>query len=302
MTAQVRARSADRRKVLLAGCLTLVVDDSAVVRAAVRVALQAQGAEVLEAADAELAITALAARPEVDVVLLDVELPGRDGFDVAPELIACGPSVVFLTGRSWGEDVALAFELGAVDYLRKPFDQVELVARVRAAHRLKAAQDELRRLALTDALTGTANRRRLTERLDALVSRSRRHGHPLSVLLLDLDGFKQLNDVHGHRVGDAALTAVARTIAGRIRAEDELGRWGGDELLLLLPDTDDASAAVLEAALLDLRVDHDVDGAPLPAAVALSAGRAQWQPGLSVEGLVHQADMAMYRRKRARLA
>jgi PleD family two-component response regulator len=197
----------------------LVAEDSLVIRAVLVEQLQSRGYRVVEAADGEQALAACS-RERPDVVLLDVEMPQLDGHAVlarikADRLLADIP-VVFVTSRVTTDDVVEGLRLGAHDYLRKPFEPSELLARVHAAVRIKALQDELRLrnaelelVSRTDALTGLHNRRHLEEQLQHLV----RAGDRLAVLLCDIDRFKQVNDARGHAAGDEVL----RVVAGRLR-------------------------------------------------------------------------------------
>lgn len=226
----------------------LVADDSVVARAAIRVYLESHGYHVLEAADGREALDA-ARRERPDVLLLDVEMPVVDGRAVLAELcqdeLLCDTPVVFLTGRTDPDEVVAGLEAGAHDYLRKPFEMAELVARVSAAARVKRLQDELRRrneeldlFSRLDPLTGLWNRRHIEEELHALCGAARRHGFRVNVVLFDLDHFKSVNDRYGHAAGDAALKAAAACLRAQVRSEDVLGRWGGEEFLAVVPYED----------------------------------------------------------------
>ena len=225
--------------------MVLVAEDSATARAAVRMHLQAHGYGVVEAEDGRQALE-VAMRERPDVILLDVEMPVLDGHAVLAALCAdealCDVPVVFLTGNTDSDDMVACLEAGAHDYLRKPFEMSELIARVSAAVRVKQLQDELRRrnneldfFSRLDGLTGLWNRRHMEERLDALCSGSRRHGYPVSVLVIDLDRFKSVNDQHGHGGGDVVLKAAADSIRAHTRTEDVVGRWGGEEFIVVVP-------------------------------------------------------------------
>lgn len=178
-----------------------------------------------------------------------------------------------------------------------------LVAGLRA--RLAAAERRVHELARTDDLTGIANRRHLGERLRDERGRAARYGRPLSLALVDVDHFKKVNDAYGHDAGDAVLREVARTVAGAMREPDLLGRWGGEELLAILPETDGAGARALgerlRAAVEALRVDHG----GTPHGVTVSVGVATWTPsapGAETPGedaLLKRADEALYRAKAA---
>jgi two-component system, cell cycle response regulator len=288
----------------------LVADDSATVRALVRLELEAAGYEVLEAEDGRQAVeTARAQR--VSAVLLDVEMPELDGFGVIAALkadpLTADVPVVFLTSRTETEDVLGALRAGAHDYLRKPPDPAELLARVASAVEVTALRaelqrrsEELDRISRTDHLTDLFNRRHLDETLQAMVASSRRHHFPVSALLVDVDHFKQINDRHGHEAGDLVLQAVARTLAGAVRVEDVLGRWGGEEFLVLAPHTDLDGAAVL-AERLRTQVGALVVETPGGAVhVTISiGGTTATAPGVGADAVLRTADEQLYAAKEA---
>jgi diguanylate cyclase (GGDEF)-like protein len=235
--------------------VVLVGEDSETVRALLSLELAGAGYTVLEAENGQQVLDATATR-EVDVVLLDVEMPVLDGWATLAALKADPATaevpVVFLTGRTDSADLVRALEQGAHDYVRKPPEPTELLARVRSATRVKALQDALRRqsaeldrLSRTDALTGLHNRRHVEEQLRSQESSARRHGYPLSVLVVDVDHFKLVKDEQGHAAGDDVLRAVAHTLRATARFEDVVGRWGGEEFVVLAPYTDVSAGAAL---------------------------------------------------------
>jgi diguanylate cyclase (GGDEF)-like protein len=221
----------------------LVVDDSLVVRAVVRAALEEEGYRVAEAMDGADGVERCRQDPP-DVVLLDIEMAGLDGHQVLAllkndERVRDIP-VVFLTGRTDMEDVVAGLRGGAHDYLRKPFEPEELLARVGAAVHVKQLQDQLRQrnaeleqVSNTDQLTGLSNRRHLETRLTAAGQ-----DDVLAVVLFDIDHFKRVNDTYGHAVGDLVLREFTHRLRGQLRGEDIACRWGGEEFLVLLRGTD----------------------------------------------------------------
>ncbi|HEX9467017.1 MAG TPA: diguanylate cyclase [Acidimicrobiia bacterium] len=233
----------------------LVVDDSVAIRRILRRALEGAGYRVTEAADGQQALDACRAdRPAL--VLLDVDMPVMDGLSALRAMkddasLRTLP-VLFLTARTGGEDVAMGLELGAQDYLRKPCDPVELCARVGTALRIKSHEDhlqqaarELDELSTTDPLTGLGNRRRLEASLAELSTRMEGESR-IGVLMIDVDHFKQVNDEHGHAVGDVVLRIVAGRLGGATGADGNnstLVRWGGEEFVLLMLDARDEDVA-----------------------------------------------------------
>ncbi|MBS1838845.1 MAG: diguanylate cyclase [Actinobacteria bacterium] len=281
-----------------------MAEDSLVVRAVLRRHLEQQGCTVVEASDGESALAACEAE-DPDVVLLDIEMPGLDGHQVLTALKR-DPKlrdlpVVFLSGRTSTEDVVAGLALGAHDYLKKPFEPSELIARVSSAVRLKRVQDELRSrnveldlISRTDPLTGLFNRRHLDERIQELASTSARLGVQVAVVMFDIDFFKRINDSVGHAGGDAVLKEFSCRVVAQIPADAIAGRWGGEEFLVFLPDTDDERALeVANRVRLDVADrPFSVDGGDsLP--VTVSGGCAT-SDGTDPEGLVRMADAALY--------
>jgi two-component system cell cycle response regulator len=229
------------------------------VRAVFRDGLEAAGYAVIEAGDGQEAVDQ-ATRHDVSVILLDVAMPVLDGHRTLAALKAEDRTrdvpVVFLSDRGAGDDLVRALREGAHDYLRTPPEPAELLARVGAATRVKQLQDELRARALelelvsrTDHLTGLANRRHVEEHLRAVLAAALRHDVPAAVLLIDVDHFKAVNDQRGHAAGDQVLVRVAATLSANLRAEDAIGRWGGEEFIVVADRTDKAAAGLLAERL-----------------------------------------------------
>jgi two-component system cell cycle response regulator len=286
--------------------LVLVADDSRVVRVMLRRQLEARGLRVEEAEDGHQAVR-LCRMLRPDIVLLDVEMPGLDGYTVLRILREDAElsdiPVVFLTAHAETEDVVRGLQLGAHDYLRKPFEPSELIARVSAALRVKSLQDELRRrnaeletVTRTDALTGICNRRHLEERLQGVLAAARRHRQPAAVLMIDVDHFKRVNDTLGHAGGDAVLRQVAQRLHQRVRLEDVVGRWGGEEFVVLSGATDASAAEVLAGRLLAAvsSTPFAIEGAD-DVTVTVSIGCAAGTD--DAEALLRRADAALYEAK-----
>jgi two-component system cell cycle response regulator len=185
------------------------------------------------------------------------------------------------------------------DYLVEPISDGELLARVEAAGRTKALQealvrqsDRLEALIRADPLTGLSNRRFILAQLGAAISGARRHERPLSIAIADIDHFKNVNDEHGHPTGDEVLVAVVRAMASHLRGEDQLGRLGGEEFLVLLPDTGPRAAARVAEKLR-----REVAGADTPLPVTISLGVATWEDGEDASAFMRRADDALYAAK-----
>jgi two-component system, cell cycle response regulator len=284
----------------------LVAEDSALLRRMIGDVLRQNDWDVLEAENGPATLElARAANPSV--LLMAREMDGMDGLAVLDALRAdprtADIPVVFVTGHTDARDLAEGLERGAHDYVRKPVDPVELVARIRTALRLRSLHDELARrnaelekLARTDVLTGLANRRHADDVLRATIASARRHDRTLCAVLIDVDRFKSVNDAHGHAAGDAVLREVATRLLAGLREEDLAARWGGEEFLLLLPDSPDASVVCerLRCAIAGRPIDvHGV----LQLAVSASFGWAAWSGEETGEALVARADAALYAAK-----
>ena len=228
------------------------------------------------------------------------DLSGLELFwDLKAEEETCGIYCIAVTAAGESRALVEALDSGADDILRKPYDEMELSARLRAASRTVQLQQKLTRLALTDALTGVANRRAFMERLDGEVARAKRHGGTLSVVMLDIDHFKRVNDTYGHAAGDIVICKTVDQISTGIRQSDLVGRLGGEEFAVFLPETDAKSAAVLAEHMrkaLDectISVAQDCD-----LHVNASLGVAEWTPrDTSAHELLCRADEALYHSK-----
>jgi two-component system, cell cycle response regulator len=183
---------------------------------------------------------AMARTLKPDLILLDIDMPDMSGFEVCKALKAdpelCMIPVLFLSGTGGPESKVRGLDLGAVDFVAKPFDTFELRARVRAALRTKRLQDLLVERAHIDPLTGLPNRRALMERLQMEWARRQRHDRFLSFIMIDIDRFKHVNDTFGHVVGDLILQEIARRIQQECRQMDMPARYAGDEFAIVVPD------------------------------------------------------------------
>jgi two-component system cell cycle response regulator len=267
--------------------------------------LRAAGHDVLEAAGAANAFS-LCRQHRPDVLLVERALCQRDNLPIL-DLVKSDAeifrtAILVIAPATLAEDVARdELRRGAQDFLLEPVRTVELLARVQAAGRMKILQEELveqtRRLEsqlFEDPLTRLYNRRFLFTQLASLVSGAVRHHRPIAVAMVDLDNFKAVNDQHGHETGDDVLVAAAEALQRGLRAEDVLGRLGGEEFLALLPDTDaDAAAATGE------RLRHAVEAAGGPVTVTASVGWAVLEDGEEPDALVRRADAALYAAKAA---
>jgi len=216
----------------------LVVDDRIENRELIEAILEDEGYRITAASTGAQGLD-LALGDPPDTILLDVAMPDIDGFTVCRQLqqhveTAMVP-VIFVSAQVLDKaSVCRGLTLGAIDYITKPFDPDELAARVRNALRMKAQNERLRLMALTDPLTRLGNRHTINNRLNGCLSRWRRRNEPFGLLMIDVDHFKRVNDTHGHEMGDRVLQHLADLFREMARAEDTVGRLGGEEFVILV--------------------------------------------------------------------
>jgi diguanylate cyclase (GGDEF)-like protein len=292
--------------------LVLVVDDAATNLQVVGEMLDLAGYGTTYATSGEQALQRLTTLTP-DLILLDLMMPDLSGIEVCEKLQAQPQwqdiPVIFLTASNQKTHLIDAFAKGAVDYVTKPFEPVELLARVKVHLELKQTRDtllktleQLHRLATTDALTGVANRRLLFELGHKMLGATQRHNQPLSLLMIDIDHFKQINDTYGHPVGDQVLQKLVEALQENLRQEDLLGRLGGEEFTAILPLTDlDSAHAVAErcrqqVAALDIQpalLQHS--SIHITISIGVAARCAQ---DTTIDSLISRADHALYEAKR----
>jgi two-component system, cell cycle response regulator len=237
------------------------------------------------------------------LVLLDWVLPGIDGIELCRKIRTLGGSgtyiyAVMLTAKDKKQDLLTAMAAGADDYLAKPVDPSELRARILAGKRIIDLQQSLRFAATHDFLTQILNRAEILAALKRELSRSKRDGRPAAVILADVDHFKQINDCLGHAAGDEVLKEVARRLKSELRPYDLVGRYGGEEFLLILPNCS-LVTAIRRADEIRFLVSRDVILTPLAKIpVTMSMGITVTHSSLdNMEDLLQQADVALYRAK-----
>lgn len=286
----------------------LVVDDEIESRRLLSIHLKWAGHTVVEAEDGRDGWEKFRSE-QTRLVITDWMMPEVDGPELVRRIRANATSgytyIIMLTALGAKPNVITGLEAGADDYLTKPFESDELMARVRIGERilnleesLTASRQQMEYLALHDGLTNLLNRRALHDHAEAELSRATRNTAPFSVIMLDIDHFKSVNDRFGHAAGDAALRLVASTLTQQLRAYDVVGRWGGEEFMILLPNT-----ALAEARTAAERIREAIEAARLPVVndgevqLTASLGVAALTGAASVQELTSQADTALYRAK-----
>jgi two-component system cell cycle response regulator len=289
---------------VLSGRILIADDDVDFRRILVRRASQL-GLSVVEAEDGQQAID-IVNTENFDIILVDLNMPKHNGIEVVQVAREEDPNLqaIILTGGATIETAIEALRTGVYDYLTKPLEtlaDLDITLKRALEHRRLIEENErlfaeVQRLAITDPLTGLFNRRKLDELLATEVERAVRYDRPLSIIMIDLDDLKRINDAYGHPQGDEALRLVADAIRSQIRSVDLGTRFGGDEFVILLPE------AGLEAArLVGKRICEKITSTPFRGEqLSVSAGVAQWmREYTSSEHFLRAVDQAMYQAKRA---
>lgn len=287
----------------------LVAEDDTGSRRLVKVRLTAAGHEVVDVADGQSAWE-LFQRETFQVVITDWMMPRLDGPALIQKIRASKRQnytyIIMLTAIDDKPKVVIGLEAGADEYVTKPFDAKELIARVASGERIIKLEDQLIKarqqmetLAMQDSLTGLLNRRAIEEHARTELSLAKRKGQSLSVILLDIDHFKDINDKYGHSTGDTVLRQLAETLPKNLRQYDRLGRWGGEEFLVILPDTEISEAmAVAERMRVTTAETEFATENGKHQSVQISLGvTCTSGTYISLEELVDAADLALYKAK-----
>ncbi len=296
----------------------VIADDDPVTTAILSNALRRWSIDATSAPDGTRAWELLAASPASELAIIDWMMPGLDGIEICrrirrdPRL--AGMYVLLLTGRGSRDDLVAGLDAGADDYMIKPIDTEELRARVQVGVRvaslqarladrvsdLQAASEHLARLVSTDVLTNVYTRRSWFERAAVEFSRSQRYGRAFSLMVIDLDWFKRINDSFGHEIGDRVLRGFTDLLRNECRQSDIVGRLGGEEFALLAPETPQAAAQHLAGRIRDVCRDLVVESPGGPVRCSCSIGISEFaSTDDSVESALRRADAALYEAKRS---
>lgn len=280
----------------------LIIEDHPDQRDLLAIVLQREGYKVITAANGVEALEKMD-QEDVQIALSDIMMPKMDGFELIKKIRA-NPALrhvymILITARIQEGDRVRGLDLGADDYITKPFSFSELLARVRVGSRVVQYQQHLEYQSQVDALTGLFNRRAFEKKIGEEFERWKRYGHPMSVLIFDIDNFKKVNDTYGHHGGDAALIKIAQTLRDKTRSSDVPSRYGGEEFVLILPNTDQDSALQVAKKFRD-EINSTTFGNPdQPFSLTVSMGLTS----TSVEvyshwrQMVEDADRALYHAK-----
>lgn len=288
----------------------LIADDDAVSRRLLEKTLERSGYEVTVAVNGKMAVQELTKLDAPRLALLDWVMPELDGPQVCRKIRERRDQpytyLLLLTSKESKEDIVAGLESGADDYLTKPFNPDELRARLRTGERvlhledkLVEAREQMRFKATHDALTSLLNRGVIVELLALELSRSQRERTSMAVLLCDVDHFKRVNDTYGHKIGDEALQEVARRLQLSVRSYDFVGRFGGEEFLIVLNNCDPEFAPNRAEEIRKAVSSRVIQTSAGPLAITTSIGlllSADWRAH-SAEELLHQVDTALYAAK-----
>jgi two-component system, cell cycle response regulator len=290
----------------------LVAEDDPMVRRILQSWLQQWAHEVTIAENGADAWNILQQEQPPELLILDWMMPEIDGLELCRRIRADQRTgyryILLITAKDARQDLVSGFEAGADDYLTKPFDRDELRARLRVGERILKLQDDLIRArdalqfqATHDVLTGLSNRGAVLEVFNRELERSRRTRVPMAVLMLDLDHFKRINDTHGHLAGDAVLKEAARRLTNAVRSYDCVGRYGGEEFLVVLPGCDAAQAVHTAERVRSAIAQNPVEigGAQLKFTVSIGGVTLAKPAAGSANEILALADGALYQAKNA---
>ncbi|WP_321495226.1 diguanylate cyclase [uncultured Desulfobacter sp.] len=254
---------------------------------------------------------AIAQKKQIDLILLDIIMPEIDGYEVCTLLkeneLTRDIPVIFITAQTEEDAIEKAYDAGGIDYVTKPFRPRELLARIRREltlqrliKDLEASKEELRILATTDPMTKLYNRRSFADISANLLGQSKRESQNMSVLMIDIDKFKGINDAHGHDVGDAVIISMADNLRNMSRKGDIVCRYGGEEFVLLLPNTQIAGACILGEKIRQHFQESAVkikSGGQLHVTISIGATEVDVQVEKNLEPALKRADAALYQAK-----
>ncbi|HWO40272.1 MAG TPA: diguanylate cyclase [Candidatus Eisenbacteria bacterium] len=280
----------------------LIIEDHVDQRELLAVVLRREGYQVITAENGVDALEKLA-HAHAQIVLSDIMMPKLDGFELIRRIRSDAALkhiyLILITARIQEGDRVRGLDLGADDYITKPFSFSELLARVRVGSRVVQYQQHLEHQTQVDSLTGLFNRRGFEKRISEEFERAQRYHHPISVLILDIDNFKNINDTYGHHGGDAALVKIAATLREKTRRSDFPARFGGEEFVLVLPETDYENA--LQAATkIHQEIRSSTFGSPgkmFALTVSIGLSSTSVKPYTNWKDMLDDADRALYSAK-----
>ena len=298
----------------------LIAEDTRAIRMIVAATVANAGHEAIEVSNGCEAVHAVKDSGDVDLIVMDAEMPMMDGFEATRIIRDYNEEdwipIIFLSAHDEDDYIQRALDCGADVYLQKPINAVQLLGQIKALERISDMKSKLHdinaelqnvnrvleNMARLDGLTQIPNRRSFDERVSVEIPRGLRNKSPLSLMICDIDCFKQYNDTYGHHAGDTALQKVAKALdASFQRATDLVARYGGEEFVVLLPDTDVRDAFRMTNSMIkaieDLAIPHKSSKAVDRVSLSIGVASANGSEELSVQQLIERADEALYEAK-----
>jgi len=254
-------------------------------------------------ADNGAAVLAMVHKLKPDVILLDIMMPGLDGFEVCKLLKNDFDSkdipVIMVTAKTEGIDIKKSLEMGAFDYIKKPIDEIEVIARVQSAIWFKQTQDKLKEMAMKDGLTGLYNHALLIELFEKEIDKQQRNNGSISFAMIDIDDFKKINDTYGHISGDTVLKELSNILMSSVRGGDIVGRYGGEEFSIVFPGIDEQNAFQLCERIRKEVEDFDFEIGIETVKITISIGINfnELKGIINKREIIQKADEALYRAK-----
>lgn len=254
-------------------------------------------------ADNGAAVLAMVHKLKPDVILLDIMMPGLDGFEVCKLLKNDFDSkdipVIMVTAKTEGIDIKKSLEMGAFDYIKKPIDEIEVIARVRSAIWFKQTQDKLKEMAMKDGLTGLYNHALLIELFEKEIDKQQRNNGSISFAMIDIDDFKKINDTYGHISGDTVLKELSNILMSSVRGGDIVGRYGGEEFSIVFPGIDEQNAFQLceriRKEVEDFNFEIGIETVKITISIGINFNELKGI--INKREIIQKADEALYRAK-----
>jgi len=254
-------------------------------------------------ADNGAAVLAMVHTLKPDVILLDIMMPGLDGFEVCKLLKNDFDSkdipVIMVTAKTEGIDIKKSLEMGAFDYIKKPIDEIEVIARVQSAIWFKQTQDKLKEMAMKDGLTGLYNHALLIELFEKEIDKQQRNNGSISFAMIDIDDFKKINDTYGHISGDTVLKELSNILMNSVRGGDIVGRYGGEEFSIVFPGIDEQNAFQLceriRKEVEDFNFEIGIETVKITISIGINFNELKGI--INKREIIQKADEALYRAK-----